>query len=61
MSDSKRVNEKTRVALNLLAVHAIAAAQAVNASPQRIDAAKLARTLDEIEGRVRETRQEINR
>lgn len=55
------VSEKTRTALNVLAVHAIAAAQAVNASPQKIDAAKLARILDEIEGRIREARQDIDR
>jgi histidine ammonia-lyase len=62
MSEAKQgVSERTRTALNILAVHTIAAAQAANASPQEIDAARLEKVLAAIEARVLEARQEIDR
>jgi hypothetical protein len=59
MSDSKRVNEKTRVTLNVLAVRAIEAARRANHC--QTDPAWLGRALDEIERQVREARHEIDK
>lgn len=61
MINSRGVNDKARQALNVLAVRAIEAAQAVNADPQRVDAARLAKALDAIEARVEEARLELER
>lgn len=58
---NQRVNDKARTALNVLAVHAISAAQAVNANPQQIDRSRLERALAAIEARVSEARRELGR
>lgn len=56
---AKGVSERARVALNVLAVAAIQAAQGVNQGSSRVDTAGLGRALDEIEARVVEARREI--
>jgi hypothetical protein len=58
---NKGVNDRARTALNVLAVHAIAAAQAVNANPQQVDRPRLERALAAIEARVSEARRELER
>jgi histidine ammonia-lyase len=55
------VNDRARTALNVLAVHAIAAAQAVNANQQQIDRPRLERVLAAIEARVSEARRELEK
>jgi len=58
---NETISATARTALNVLAVHAIEVAQAVNASPLEIDAARLEKVLAAIEARVREARMEIDR
>lgn len=62
MNEAKQgVSERTRAALNVIAVHAIEVAQAVNANPQQIDRSRLERALAAIEARVSEARRELGR
>jgi hypothetical protein len=55
------VNERARMALNVLAVRAVEAAQTVNSAPQQVDTGRLARALDAIEARAADVRRELGR
>jgi hypothetical protein len=60
MNESRgAISERAKTALNVLAVNAISAAQAANANPQQVDAARISRALDAIEARVGEARREL--
>jgi hypothetical protein len=61
MNETIGISTEARTALNVLAIRAIEVAQRANQGSSRLDRIGIRKSLDEIEGRVREARQEIDR